>query len=161
MTDSPTSERSTLVLERRIAAPVSLVYSMLIDPNELRHWLGPNDCVVTQLDADVRVGGRFEFRMQNSNGSNYAADGVYKEIVTNERVVLTWRWKEAPPGQPLDRSETLVSLSVRSEGSVTILTLLHSQLPDETSVESHGSGWNDGLDKLVTRIEKLNRGDQR
>jgi uncharacterized protein YndB with AHSA1/START domain len=161
MTDSPASERATLVLERRIAAPVSLVYSMLIDPNELRHWLGPNDCVVTQFDAEVRVGGTFEFRMRNSDGNNYAADGVYREIVPNERVVLTWRWKEAPPGQPLDRSETLVSFSVRDASGITVLTLVHSQLPDETSVESHGSGWNDGLDKLIARIEKLHQGEQR
>jgi hypothetical protein len=38
-----------------------------------------------------------------------------------------------------------------------VLTLTHSQLPDETSAESHGSGWNDGLDKLVARVEQLTK----
>jgi uncharacterized protein YndB with AHSA1/START domain len=159
MTDS-SHGNATLVLERRIPAPVSLVYSMLVDPTELREWLGPRDFVVTKLEADVRVGGTFQFRMRKSDGGEYGAHGVYRELVLNDRVVLTWCWNEAPAGQPLDRSETLVTMTVRAEGDVTVLTLTHSQLPDQTSAESHGSGWNDGLDKLVARIEQLDQGDK-
>jgi uncharacterized protein YndB with AHSA1/START domain len=151
---------ATLVLERRIAAPVSLVYSMLVDPDELRQWLGPRGYVVTKLEADARVGGRFVFRMRKDDGGDYGADGEYQEIVPNERVVLTWRWNEAPAGQSLDRSETLVTMEVRADGDMTVLTLTHAQLPDETSAESHGSGWNDGLDKLVARIQQRNPGEQ-
>jgi uncharacterized protein YndB with AHSA1/START domain len=157
---SSSPQGATLVLERRIAAPLSLVYEMLVDPAELRQWLGPRDFVVTMLEADVRVGGTLQFRMRKNDGGDYGADGVYRELVPNERVVFTWRWNEAPAGQPLDRSETLVTLEVRTEGDVTILTLTHSRLPDEASAESHGSGWNDGLDKLVARIEHLNHGEK-
>ena len=45
-----TDQGETLVLERTIAAPPSLVYSELTDPAELRQWLGPHDCTVTVLE---------------------------------------------------------------------------------------------------------------
>jgi uncharacterized protein YndB with AHSA1/START domain len=154
VTDSPTSG-ATLMLERRIAAPLPLVYSLLVDPDELRCWLGPRGFDCTLFEADVRVGGSFRFRMRKHGGGDYGAGGEFREIIHNERVVLTWRWNEAPPGEPLDRSETLVTMAVRADGDATVLTLTHAQLPDQTSADTHGSGWNDGLDKLITRIEQL------
>jgi uncharacterized protein YndB with AHSA1/START domain len=150
---APPGSPASVTLERRIAAPVSLVYAMLIDPEEMREWLGPRDFVVTELEAEVRVGGSFRFRMRKVGGGDYAAHGVYRELVADQSVALTWCWSEAPPGEPLDTSETLVTIVVRADGAATLLTLTHSQLPDETSAESHGSGWSDALAKLTTRID--------
>jgi uncharacterized protein YndB with AHSA1/START domain len=115
MTKSSRPGEATLVLERRIAAPISLVYSMLVDPSELREWLGPAGFEVTDLRADVRVGGMLHFRMRKSGGGYYAAEGVYRELVAQERVVFSWRWIEAPPSEPLDRSDTLVTIAVRAD----------------------------------------------
>jgi uncharacterized protein YndB with AHSA1/START domain len=156
MTDAP----AQLVLERRIAARPSLVFELLIDPDELRQWLGPRGFVVTAFEADVRVGGAFRFRMQKVGGGDYGADGVYREIVQDERVVMTWRWNEAPPGEPLDRSETLITITLRAEGEDTLLTLIHAQLPGRASADSHAHGWKDGLDKLIERVERLRKGHQ-
>jgi uncharacterized protein YndB with AHSA1/START domain len=91
--------------------------------------------------------------MRKAGGGDYAAHGVYRELVADERVVFTWCWNEAPPGEPLDTSETLVTMAVQADGVATRLTLTHAQLPDESSATSHASGWNDGLDTLVARIE--------
>lgn len=153
MTDS----LSELVMERRIAAPVSLVFSLLIDPQELRRWLGPVGYDVTAFEADVRVGGAFLFRMRKLGGGDYGADGVYREIVQDQRVVMTWRWNEAPPGEPLDRSETLITISVRPDGEHTLLTLTHAQLPDPASADSHADGWRGALDKLAERVEQIRK----
>jgi uncharacterized protein YndB with AHSA1/START domain len=156
MGDSPSSgEGATVTLRRRLAAPVAVVYAMLVDPAELRQWLGPHDFVVTDLQADVRVGGVFRFRMRHAAGGDYGADGVYREVVLNQRIVLTWRWNEAPAGEPLDRAESLVTFAVSVEGNGTLLTLTHSRLPDDASADSHGTGWNDALDKLSTQLNKM------
>jgi uncharacterized protein YndB with AHSA1/START domain len=154
MTDTP----AKLVLERRIAAPVSVVFELLVDPEELRQWLGPRGFVVTTFDADVRVGGAFRFRMRKVGGGDFGADGVYREIIRDERVVMSWCWNEAPPGEPLDRSETLITFTVRADGEDTLLTLTHSQLPDAASADSHRSGWTDGLAKLIERAESKQKG---
>jgi len=154
MTDGP----AKLVLERRIAAPVSLVFELLVDPDELRQWLGPRGFIVTTFEADVRIGGAYRFRMRKLDGGDYGADGEYREIVKDERIVMSWRWNEAPPGEPLDRSETLITIVVRADGEDTLLTLTHSQLPDQTSADSHASGWTDALEKLVTLVENSKKG---
>lgn len=147
-----------LVVERRIAAPVSLVFELLIDPDELRQWLGPRECVVTCFESEAHVGAAFRFRMQSPDGGWYGADGEYREIVQDERIVMTWRWNEAPPGTPLDRSETLITITLRAEGRHTVVTLTHSRLPDRASADSHTSGWNDALDKLSERVSQIQKG---
>jgi uncharacterized protein YndB with AHSA1/START domain len=149
----PGDEGVSLVLERRMRAPLGVVFAMLSDADELSGWLGPRGCTDTQFVGDVREGRAFVFRMQWGKG-RYAAEGVFREVVRDVRVAFTWRWIEAPPGEPLDTRETLVTLAVRAEGEFTILTLTHAQLPDEASAEKHKSGWADGLDRLVDRVRK-------
>jgi uncharacterized protein YndB with AHSA1/START domain/predicted enzyme related to lactoylglutathione lyase len=158
MTKSSSAGVARLELERRIAAPVSVVYEMLVDPEELKQWLGPHDFVCTVFEADVKVGGSFRFRMRKHGGAEYGADGVYRELIRDQRVVLTWCWNEAPPGEPLDRSETLVTFALRAEGDSTVLTLTHTRLPDQESADSHSAGWSDGLDKLIARIQRIQKG---
>jgi len=143
-----------LVLERRIAAPVKIVYELLTDPMELRHWLGPSDFVVTRFHVNgghVRVGARFQFRMRKPGGGEYGASGEFRELVENQRVVFSWTWNEAPPGEPLDESETVVSISLQPDGAHTLLTLVHAQLPDDDSAEQHAAGWREALKKLDVR----------
>lgn len=153
MIRGPSDEDVTLVLERRMRAPLSVVFAMLSDAEELAAWLGPRGCTDTQFAGEVREGAAFAFRMRWGKG-RYAAEGVFREVVKDARVVFTWRWTEAPPGEPLDSRETLVTLAVRAEGEFTILTLTHAQLPDEASAEKHEAGWADGLDRLVDRVMK-------
>jgi hypothetical protein len=48
-----------------------------------------------------------------------------------------------------------VTFAVSVEGNGTLLTLTHSRLPDDASADSHGTGWNDALDKLSTQLNKM------
>lgn len=149
---------ASLVLERRIHAPLAEIYRLLVDPEELRHWLGPDDFRVTQLKADVRVGGRLLFRMRKLGGGDYGAQGEFQELVRNERVSFTWSWDQAPNDEELDRTQTLVTISLRAEGHITVLTLTHAQLPDRASAERHAAGWKQALDKLVSRAVTRQKG---
>jgi uncharacterized protein YndB with AHSA1/START domain len=151
----------TLVLTRVIAVPVADVWPLLVEPAELRQWLGPRDFTVTALEADARVGGVFRFRMRKQGGGEYGAEGRYLEITENVRVVMTWRWNEAPEGEPLDTRETRLTIELEAVGEQTRLTLTHASLPDDESVKSHGSGWSEALDKLEKYFESRNRGEGR
>ena len=117
------------------------------DPELLALWFGPRAFDVCEVEADVRVGGRFAFRMQSAKGT-YGARGVYREVSAPSRLVLTWTWTEAPDGEPLDGVESLVTFELQPEGNGTLLTLTHDQLADQTSAESHREGWTEAVDKL-------------
>ena len=139
---------ATAVLTRMIAGTPSAVYAAVTDPAKLRLWLRPADFVTTEVEADLRVGGSFRFRMRRADGAFFGAEGVYCEVVPNERVVLTWRWNEGPEDEVQAREETLLTIAVQAVGDATRVTLTHELLPNEAFVQSHSTGWAEALDAL-------------
>ena len=60
---------TTLVMKRTIAAPVDKVYSAWTEPSIISTWFIGDDaesCDV--LEADVRIGGRYDFVMHMPSG---------------------------------------------------------------------------------------------
>ena len=140
-----------VVLTRHLDHPPADVFAWCTDPTLLALWLGPKGFSACDVESDVRVGGRFAFRMQGEDGV-YAAEGVYRELTPPTKVVLTWRWTEGPAGEEPDGVESLLTYEIRAEGKGTLLTLIHQGLLDETTADSHTEGWSEALDKLVRAI---------
>lgn len=136
-----------VVITRRLDARPDQVFEACTDPKLLAQWFGPRAFDVCEVDADVRVGGRFSFRMKSDRGT-YGAQGVYQEVTPPTRLVLTWTWTEAPEGEELDGVESLVTFVLRSDGDATLLTLTHDRLRDQESANSHREGWTEALEKL-------------
>ncbi len=93
--------------------------------------------------VDLSIGGSYEVQMHPEEGDPYIAQGVYKEIIPNEKLSFTWSWLG-------DEHESLVTLTFRSlNQSETELTLLHEQFIKEEERDSHGEGWVGTLDQLA------------
>ena len=135
------------VITRHLRARPEQVWEACTDPKLLASWFGPKAFDVCEVEADVRVGGRFAFRMTSAQGT-YGANGVYREVTPPSRLVLTWTWTEAPDDEPLDGVESLVTFELRPAGQGTMLTLTHDRLADQASAESHCHGWTEAVDKL-------------
>jgi uncharacterized protein YndB with AHSA1/START domain len=144
------------ILKRRLAAPVEEVFEACTRPDLLARWLGPNGFTACDVEADLRVGGRFAFRMTGPAG-NYAAEGIYQQVVPPKRIVLTWRWTDGPPDEHPDGLPSLVTFELAADGDGTLLTLTHEGLPDQAQADSHESGWSEALEKLVRLLEERNR----
>ena len=141
------------VLKRRVAAPIEEVFDACTEADLLAGWLGPKAFETCKVEADVRVGGRFAFRMTSAAGV-YAAEGVYREITPPTRIVLTWRWTEGPPEEPPDGITSLVTFELARDGEGTMLTLTHEGLPDQAQADSHKTGWSEALEKLRRLLEE-------
>ena len=135
------------VITRHFRARPEHVWEACTDPKLLASWFGPRAFDVCEVEADVRVGGRFAFRMRSTKGT-YGAQGIYREVTPPSRLVLTWTWTEEPDGEPLDGVESLVTFELRPDGQGTTLTLSHDQLADQASAESHRQGWTEAVGKL-------------
>ena len=147
---------ASLQVVKRFAAPSERVWEACTAPALLIQWFGPapfRDCVV---ESDLRVGGRFFFRMTGEPGT-FAAEGVYREIDPPRRLVLTWTWVEGPPDQPPDGNTSLVSFDIDADGEGTRLTLSHQDLPDQAQADEHEQGWNESLEKLAHLLEEGDR----
>lgn len=83
-----TKAKHELSLTREIDAPRALVYKAWTQ--HLAEWFAPKPLTTTLIDVDFRAGGRFQFTMKDAaNAAEYPCDGVFLEVVPNERIVST------------------------------------------------------------------------
>ena len=134
--------KPSLTLKRRIKASPEKIFAAWTEPQKMMMWFGPENVETEEVEADVRVGGRFRVKMLENTGDWHEVSGVYKEIVENAKLVFSWAWITTP------ERESQVTVTLKPDGEQTILTLHHEQLFDETSRDGHIHGWTGSLDKL-------------
>lgn len=137
----------SLTIKRRFKAPPAKVFAAWTDPEKVKHWMGPGEVKVLQAESDPRTGGRFRWVMQAPNGEKHDVSGVYREVLPNEKLVFTWAWISTP------ERESQVTVTFKSDGDGTLMTLLHEKFFDEAARDSHNSGWTRAVDKLATFVE--------
>ena len=105
-----------VVVSRVFKAPRALVFDALTKPALLRRWYGPTGWELLRCEIDLRVGGRWHFISRHPNGRQIGQLGVYREIVSDERIVNTENWED------WDAGETLVTTALTEVDGVTTLT---------------------------------------
>jgi uncharacterized protein YndB with AHSA1/START domain len=141
------SERPSLTIKKRLSAPPELVYKAWTDPEMLMHWFGPNHCTVFHAESDVREGGSFRVRMKAADGEIHDVSGTYLAVVPNERLEFTWAWITMP------ERESRVTVTLKADGDVTILTLFHEHFADEAARAGHEYGWTEAFGKLERALD--------
>jgi uncharacterized protein YndB with AHSA1/START domain len=134
--------KPSLTLKRRFKAPPAKVFAAWTDPEKVKRWMGPGEVKVVLAENDVRAGGRYRWLMQAPDGKRHDVGGVYRDIVADQKLVFTWTWKTEP------ELESLVTVTFKPDGDGTLLTLTHEQFVEESTRDSHQSGWTGALDKL-------------
>ncbi|TMU85129.1 hypothetical protein FGG79_14695 [Bacillus sp. BHET2] len=117
------------------------LFSFFIDPDKMNRWMGRN------VLLEPKIGGKYRIDI---NGENVAI-GEYTEIVENEKVVMTWGWKDSdimPPGS------TTVEFLLIPQHEGTLLVLNHYDIPVE-KVPSNHKGWT----HYMERIKCLGQGE--
>jgi uncharacterized protein YndB with AHSA1/START domain len=83
------SERE-ITLTRVFYAPRKLVFDALTQPQIFQRWgAGPPGWSFAVCEMDLKVGGAWRFVMRSPDGSDIGRRGVYREIVSPERIVST------------------------------------------------------------------------
>jgi len=129
-------------VERNIAAPVDQVFDA---------WLNPKVPGTVWNTADkfllnAKVDGLFFWALKAN--SHY---GRFTEIARPGRIQHTW----VSPSTLGMESNVTVTFTKRGEG--TLMTLVHSGLPDTEGGRGHEKGWNFFLGKFEEQIGKSPR----
>lgn len=132
----------SLTMKRRLNATPAEVYQAWTQPELLARWFGPENVQAQHAEIDARVGGRYRIVMRGSDGELHQVGGEYLEVVENERLVFSWAWVSTP------ERVSRVTVTLKPDGDVTILTLLHEQFFDEAAAGRHEHGWTGSLLKL-------------
>lgn len=83
------AKNRTIVSTRIINAPREVVFNAFSDPEQLKHWWGPEGFTNTIEQFEFCPGGMWAFRMHGPDGTDYHNRCEFKEIVENEKVVFT------------------------------------------------------------------------
>jgi uncharacterized protein YndB with AHSA1/START domain len=146
------SERSvshgTFVIERTYDASPARVFGAFTTAAAKMRWFGINE----GLELDFRVGGREVGRGGPPEDRVYTYDGVYLDIVPNERIVSSYT---------MDRGTTRISASLatiefRPDGKGTRLTFTEQGAfldgHDDAAQRQHG--WTELFAALAQEVEQ-------
>ncbi len=152
-----------LVFTRIIDAPRERVFKAFTDAKQLAQWWGPTVFTNPVCEIDLRVGGARRIVMRSPSGEDFSMEGVYREIVVNERLVMTDNVaKHSPewhamvnkhrPNAKGNLPELLWTVTFEDYDGKTKLTIeYHFELAeDRDALITCGmtQGWNQSLDKL-------------
>jgi uncharacterized protein YndB with AHSA1/START domain len=120
-----------LKFERTIPAPPDEVFAGWLDPK----IPGNPWNMAEKLLLNAQVDGFFYWLIQGN--SHY---GRFTEMERPSRIQHTWM-SRSTLGE-----ETMVTLTFKSQGDDTLMTLVHSGIPDTDAGRGHEKGWNYFLD---------------
>ena len=136
--------KPSLTIKRRIHATPAKVYAAWTDPQKIAAWFGPAQVKEgsVQAETDLRVGGLYRISFHATNGEYFQVGGVYRDVVPDELLVMSWAWHSTP------ERESLLTIALTPDGAGTLLTLHHEQFFDQAARDGHEKGWNELLGKL-------------
>jgi len=142
------SERE-IHIERVFDAPRDRVFAVYTDPALIPEWWGPRGTTTIVDVMDVRAGGSWRFVGRESDGTEHAFRGTYREVTPPERIVQTFEW-EGMPGHV--SVETAVFEDLGDRTKVTTTSIFHT--PEERD-GMLGSGMEGGMNDTYQRLDEL------
>ena len=143
-----------LVITRVIDAPRERVFKAWTDPELLKQWFAPLPYTTPIAELDVRAGGANLIVMRDPQGNDLPNQGVYLEVVENERLVFTNAYTKA--WEPSEKPFMTVILTFEDEGGKTKYTALvrHWTVADRETHEKMGfhQGWGQCADQLEALV---------
>ena len=141
-----------IVVTRLFDAPRRLVFDAYTKPELVKTWLlGPPGWSMPVCEIDLRAGGKYRYVWKNdSNGQEMGMGGIYREVITHERIVATEKFDEAwYPGEALD---TIV-LAERNGKTTLTQTILYDSHGTRDAVLK--SPMEKGMAMSYDRLEEL------
>ncbi|MEO3430576.1 SRPBCC family protein [Pelagibius sp. CAU 1746] len=154
-TDFP--PKRELVLTRLIDVPREKLFRCWTEPELLKQWFAPLPYKITAAELDVRPGGSTFLIMRSPEGQDIPLDGVYLEVVENERIVTTDAYTSA--WEPSEKPFFTAIVTFEEDGGKTRYTARarHWTLEDCEAHEKMGfhEGWGQCADQLAALAATL------
>lgn len=150
-------------------APRELVWQAWTEPKRMAQWWGPRVMTTPVCELHVRVGGAYRIVMRAPDGTEYPMEGVFREVVAPERLVLTmdcsghpdaWhdmvnpnRDKSKKPS--VDLLQTITFENVSGKTRLTVCTTFASiAIRDAMLKMGMNEGWSESLDRLAELLAR-------
>ena len=82
-----------ITMSRVFDAPRELVWKVYTDPDLVPRWWGPRYLTTVVDKMEMRVGGVWRYIQTDTQGNEFAFNGVYKEVLAPERLTYTFEFE--------------------------------------------------------------------
>jgi uncharacterized protein YndB with AHSA1/START domain len=155
-TAAPANERE-LVLTRLIDAPREKLFKCWTQPELMKQWFAPLPWTLPHAEVDLRTGGSSKIVMRSPEGQEFPSQGVYLEVVENEKIVFTDAYTEA--WAPSEKPFFTGIITFEDEGGKTRYTAVarHWTVEDRKAHEEMGfhEGWGQCADQLAELAKNI------
>ena len=126
------------------------MFRIWTEPDAIMRWFGPEGYRTVLAEVDLRVGGKYRFSTQDTDGNIYYISGTYREIQPPSKLVFTWVWayEISNPNQEI----MLVTVEFAPQGDTTRVLLTQEHVADQQALEGHQGGWRDCFNRMETLI---------
>lgn len=137
------TEKTSIIVEANILAPVEVVWQYFTDPEHIVHWNNASpDWHTPKAENDLQVGGKFSYTMAAKDGSfSFDFWGIYDTIKENQ--LLKYALGD-------NRKVSIEFISV--EDDTKIIETFEAE--SENSIELQKSGWQAILDNFKKYVEE-------
>ncbi|HEX3618147.1 MAG TPA: SRPBCC family protein [Solirubrobacteraceae bacterium] len=137
-----------ILIEREFAAPASMVWRVLTEPDLVRRWWHAKRGEITTCEIDLRVGGTWRYAMRPFNGKEFAFYGEFLEIVPSRKIVQTETFEPFP-----DAAATNTT-TLSEHNGVTQLRILVQHKTVQARDMHINSGMESGLQDAFDLLEQ-------
>jgi uncharacterized protein YndB with AHSA1/START domain len=146
-----------LSLSRYIDAPRRNVWRCWTEPELVKLWFTPRPWTTPVVEMDVRAGGASHMVFRGPEGQEFPNDGVYLEVVPNERLAFTDAYRAGwlPSDRPF--MTAVITLADEGQGTRYDAVCYHWREEDRASHEQMGfhDGWGKAADQLEAAAKSL------
>jgi len=138
----PMTARPRIIVSAQVAKPVDHVWTCYTEPTHITQWnAASDDWHCPRAENDLRVGGRFSYRMEALDGSfGFDFGGTYTSVKQMEHFAYT-----------MDDGRTC-EVRFAAEGGGTAVTVTF-EAETENPVEMQRGGWQSILDRFKAYTE--------
>ncbi len=151
MSDEAASDINEVKLSAWYAVGVHQAFSAWTDPDKITQWFGPENYRAEVLEMEVKIGGRWRFKMISQSGDVSHHHGRYLAIEPDRLLSFTWQSEEDE--SLTEGRETRVSVLFCAESGGSRVTLVHERLPTLKAKQVLEFGWSSGMPKLGRLLE--------
>ena len=146
---NPAYISDTIVQEVTIEGTAERVFEALTNPRErIRWWGGEGRFRITQMESDLRPGGKWMMGGIAFGERPFVVRGQYLQIDRPRLLAFTWL-----PDWQGDDTESTVRFDIDEKDGRTTVRVTHSGLATEASRSSH-KGWPQILAWLRAHVEQ-------
>lgn len=151
------TDRSLVIeIERDFTASPEQVFASWTVADALARWFAPPGYTTIDAESDPRAGGRWRLEFLSVDGRHrYAEQGVFREVLPYERVVLTLTQVDGAHGNP----ETLVVVALEDIGSAgsprTRMRFTQSGYRHPSARDDNEDGWRACFDGLAGVLDTI------